>query len=1286
MLHQAVSGGYYGVAAAWQLDGPLDLAELRSAVADTLSAHEVLGARFSETVDGLVWSGGAARELEVVRDVDPGWTPSVRADVGPLCRAVLVEVDVKHHRLLLCAHRLVADRRSLELVGAEIAHRYSACIAGGGAAPPQGAREFVDVAREQQRLDVGPTSGTIASWRSLLDGAAAVDLPTFRPRPPGRSLAAAERRYVLGPPVAHLDALVVALGSDRRTVLTTAWTALLGRYTGVSDVVTGQKLELLDPADREVVGPLEDVVPFRAAWTPTTSFADLTEAVAAANRTTAALAVPFELLLEGLAPTRDTSRNPLVETAVGWRDAPATPTFDGLSTVAEPPACRSLVLSQWDVELDATMSPDGLDLLVRYATDLFDERDADRLVGHLATLLSSAAEDPQRPVAQLELLTADERNTVVRQRNDVASMVSDATLHELVAAQASATPDAVAVSTVDGDTTYAQLWARADHLSAHLRAKGVGPGDIVAVSVPRGADMVAAVLAVLQAGAAYLPVEAFLPPERATFMLSDSGCSLAVCADGTLDLVGGAGVPLFRLGVDDLDEPPPSELPSTSPGDLAYVLYTSGSTGMPKAVLLEHRNAVNLVTWVRDNFSAEERRRILAGTSLSWDLSITELFGSLCWGTTAVVVHDAFELVERGDALDVTFVNSSPSVVGLLVDRMVLPPSVRVVIMAGEALSGALVRRIYGRSTVDRVCNLYGPTEGTTYNTFTVVPRDIEGNPPLGRVIPNTSMYLLDDEGAPVPFGVVGEICIGGACVARGYLGRPEQTAEVFMPDPFDGRPGARLYRTGDYGRCTPDGDVFFAGRRDAQVKLHGLRIELGEIETRLLELPEVNAAAVLVGSDGESGDRLVAYVVPEPGAELVDGDLVSQLKDHLPRYMVPRTYVVLDAMPLNASGKIDRASLPPAERAAARTFEYSRRPRNAVEQIVASIVADVVPFNGPLTLDDDFFELGGDSLGALVLVSQLEEQLGVRLPLATLFEESTVGDLCAAVLRQDQLAGQALAGTVPLKDGTGPTLFLAPPLTGGVMVYRDLMPHLDMPNPVVGLQSPGLGDGAAPERTLEGLARRFVASVVELQPSGPLLLGGFSFGAVVADEMSRQLRDLGREVALVLMLDAHPFGGKPGWEQDLVPGPRGAWSRFRRKYANKVALRGHWWTLTNGSDRLNPSLRRAAGADAVRQINRLISAGYSYRLLEFPTALVDARKPSAAEVELPRRRVRDEVRRYPVVYEGASHTAFLRDPQAAVVGAAVDDAVAWALARSGDHAEFPPECWYNEGRPRTVN
>ena len=359
VLHQAVSGGYYGVAAAWQLDGPLDLAELRSAVADTLSAHEVLGARFSETVDGLVWSGGAARELEVVRDVDPGWTPSVRADVGPLCRAVLVEVDVKHHRLLLCAHRLVADRRSLELVGAEIAHRYSACIAGGGAAPPQGAREFVDVAREQQRLDVGPTSGTIASWRSLLDGAAAVDLPTFRPRPPGRSLAAAERRYVLGPPVAHLDALVVALGSDRRTVLTTAWTALLGRYTGVSDVVTGQKLELLDPADREVVGPLEDVVPVRAAWTPTTSFADLTEAVAAANRTTAALAVPFELLLEGLAPTRDTSRNPLVETAVGWRDAPATPTFDGLSTVAEPPACRSLVLSQWDVELDATMSPDG---------------------------------------------------------------------------------------------------------------------------------------------------------------------------------------------------------------------------------------------------------------------------------------------------------------------------------------------------------------------------------------------------------------------------------------------------------------------------------------------------------------------------------------------------------------------------------------------------------------------------------------------------------------------------------------------------------------------------------------------------------------------------------------------------------------------------------------------------------------------------------------------------------------------------------------------------------------
>ena len=357
VLHQAVSGGYYGVAAAWQLDGPLDLAELRSAVADTLSAHEVLGARFSETVDGLVWSGGAARELEVVRDVDPGWTPSVRADVGPLCRAVLVEVDVKHHRLLLCAHRLVADRRSLELVGAEIAHRYSACIAGGGAEPPQGAREFVDVAREQQSLDVGPTSGTIASWRSLLDGAAAVDLPTFRPRPPGRSLAAAERRYVLGPPVAHLDALVVALGSDRRTVLTTAWTALLGRYTGVSDVVTGQKLELLYPADREVVGPLEDVVPFRAAWTPTTSFADLTEAVAAGNAEIAARGIAIELV-PGILPITSFARVSEFAERCGAHVPPALARrFEGLD---DDPDTRNLVAAMVAAEQVDALRREGV--------------------------------------------------------------------------------------------------------------------------------------------------------------------------------------------------------------------------------------------------------------------------------------------------------------------------------------------------------------------------------------------------------------------------------------------------------------------------------------------------------------------------------------------------------------------------------------------------------------------------------------------------------------------------------------------------------------------------------------------------------------------------------------------------------------------------------------------------------------------------------------------------------------------------------------------------------------
>jgi thioesterase domain-containing protein len=272
-------------------------------------------------------------------------------------------------------------------------------------------------------------------------------------------------------------------------------------------------------------------------------------------------------------------------------------------------------------------------------------------------------------------------------------------------------------------------------------------------------------------------------------------------------------------------------------------------------------------------------------------------------------------------------------------------------------------------------------------------------------------------------------------------------------------------------------------------------------------------------------------------------------------------------------------------------------------------------------------------------------------------------------VLWDADLSGPALDCLVPLKDGTGPALFLAPPMTGGVLVYRRLVAHLGMDHPVYGLQSPGLGDGELPERTLAGMARRFVAMVQEVQPAGPLLVGGFSFGAAVADEMSRQLRDLGREVALVLMLDAHPFGGKPGWERDLAPGARGVYNRFRRNYASRLASRGRWWNLTRGSRRLNPAVQGESSADQVRQVNRLISAGYSYRRLEFPTALVDARKPGAEEVALPPRRVRAEVRRYPVVYEGASHAAFLQDPQAHVVAAAIDDAVAWALARSGDHA-----------------
>jgi len=598
-----------------------------------------------------------------------------------------------------------------------------------------------------------------------------------------------------------------------------------------------------------------------------------------------------------------------------------------------------------------------------------------------------------------------------------------ATLPGLFESQAARGAEAVALVWGRRRLTYGELDRRARELAGYLRAKGVGPETRVAVCLERSPAVVTAILAVLKAGGAYVPLDPAYPSERGASIVDDAAPAVVltrtglartlpataasvVCVDRDAAAIAGAGAPG----------------PGPSPGNLAYLIYTSGSTGRPKGVAIEHRNAVNLVLWATRAFAAGELAGILAGTSINFDLSVFELFVPLAVGGKVILADTALDLPRIPAASEVTFVNTVPSVCAELVRSSPLPESVRTLGLAGEPLRRELVKRIAARSRGARVVNLYAPSETTTYSTAAQIAGDGEDEPAIGRPIAGTSARVLDPKLRPVDSGATGELYLGGAGVARGYLNRPGRTAAAFLPDPFADGAGTRLYRTGDLVRQRPDGQLHFVGRADQQVKVHGFRIELGEVEAALDRHPAVRAAAVAARED-EAGDRyLAAYVVPEPPASPTVGELREFLAPILPAYMMPRAFVLLEALPLTASGKVDRRALPAPARVRPATAAFVA-PLGPVETAVAAIWAEVLGC-GPVGAHDNFFDLGGDSLTASRVLTRLRSVLGVELSPSAPFREPTLAGLAAAVAAARRARIVALAASeYPGEDETAASL-----------------------------------------------------------------------------------------------------------------------------------------------------------------------------------------------------------------------------------------------------------------------
>jgi amino acid adenylation domain-containing protein len=1027
----------YNLPQVWRLRGPLSVPALSLALGEVVRRHEALRTVFTTAESG--------EPLQVVQPAPEGPFPLEVVDVsgldeavaerllcaeaarpfdlaaGPLFRAVLVRLGAEDHRLLLSMHHIISDGWSMGVLARELSALYR------GTSLPPLPIQYPEFAVWQRRWLSGDVlERQLAWWRERLAGApAALDLPTDFPRPALASLRGGLEQAALG---GGLDAGLARVARRGHATLfmtvLAAFQVLLQRYTGQDDLLAASPVAGRDREELEgLVGFFVNLVPLRADLAGAPAF----DRFLAATRESALSAfahqdVPFERLVEELAPARDLSRAPLVQAMLLLQDEPSPPDLSGIETgfVRVHPGTAKL-----DLTLSVERTAGGLRAHVEYAADLFEAATARRLLGHFRTLLEGIVADPARPLPDLPLLGKEERaqiaawNDGMRRDHD-----SDGVLHELFEEQARRTPDALAVIAAGGvRLTYGELERRSDDLAGHLRHLGVGPEVPVGIFLRRSADLVVAMLAVLRSGGLYVPVDPAYPEERIAFLLEDSGCSVILSEEGLVERLppSPARTILLREGGGALSRV--SGRGGGLPNNLAYLIYTSGSTGRPKAVAIEHRSAVVLARWAREAFTPEELSGVIASTSISFDLSVFEIFVTLAWGGTIFMVDNALAVpgffATEASPVAPTLINTVPSAIAELLRTGGLPAAVRTVNLAGEALTRALSDRVYERPETGRLYNLYGPSEDTTYSTWALIGRSDERTPAIGRPVHDSRAYVLDPWLQPLPVGVPGELFLAGAGLARGYLGRPELTAERFIPDPFSSTPGGRMYRTGDRVRLRPDRELEYLGRLDYQVKIRGFRIELGEVEAVLARHPSVSQTAVLAGDAREN--RLVAWTaLCEPVSREA---LRGWLAERLPEYMVPGQWAFLDALPLTPNGKIDRKALarlaPPAEEAG--TVEA---PRNPVEEMLAGLFAEVL--GRPVGIRDEFFHLGGHSLLAVQLASRVRSAFGVDPGVRGVFERPTVAGLAERIADLSHAGRPALTPLVRIGRERGAPLSFA--------------------------------------------------------------------------------------------------------------------------------------------------------------------------------------------------------------------------------------------------------------------
>jgi len=1299
-LDRLAPGGFsYNVPVVLRLTGPLRIDVLARSLDAIAGRHEALRTRFVE-IDGepaqvIAPASAVARTLEVDHlaagsDATLGlhaWAvreaqhPFALAE-GPVFRAKLLALGPDHHALGLTLHHIVCDAWSIGILLRELQELYRAGLAGTEPALAPLGVQAVDIAIHQRdRRNDEVMAGQLAYWTAQLAGAPdRLELPTDRARPTVQTTRGAMVHHRLAPALA---AAVRELGKRHGVTLfmtlLAGYYALLQRYSRQSDLVVGSPIsERTHQELEDVIGFMLNTVALRVQIAGDASFETLLASVRdACLRAQACRDVPFDRVVDAVRPARDVSYTPVFQVMFVLHNAPTTLELPGL---AVDPVYVDAGLAKFDLTLFAEDTGEALWTHWEYNADLFDAATIERMAGHYGALLEAAVARPQARLGALPLLTEPERRMIVEDWNRTqAPAPRQATVVELFEDQVRRTPDAIAVIEApaarhaDGELriSYRELDARAEHWAEVLRARGCGPRTRVALSLSRGPAFPVMVLAVLKTGAAYVPLDPAYPAERLAFMLEDCEARVLVTETALAAELPASAAEVLRIDAPVPPVPAPANRVGRAPtsDDVAYVIYTSGSTGRPKGVVMPHGPIVNLIAWqcARSPVPA----RTLQFASPSFDVSFQELFATWANGGCLVMAseearRDPVELLrvcreQRIERLFLPFV-ALHQLAETASGRDLSGLALREVVTAGEQLRiTPAMTWLFTQLPSCRLYNQYGPTEThvATELALTGAPASWDPLPSIGRPIANTRVYLLDDGRKPTPIGVPGELCIGGAAVARGYWNRPDLTAERFVDDPFE--PGGRLYRTGDLASWRSDGTIAFHGRIDGQVKLRGFRVELGEIEAQLLEIADLAAATVALRTD--TGDpRLVAYVVPRAGAVLELDAIQARLAAVLPRYMVPSAIVVLDRIPTSPNGKVDHRKLPAPSARRDDLGGHYVAPRGDVEHAIAQIWAEALGVDR-VGANDNFFDLGGSSLLLVPVRSRIEAVFGRPVPMVVLAESPGLGELARRLGPSAAPATLASSCLVRLQRGGAATpMFFVHGGGGQALVYRELARAIDPDRTMYGFAARGLDRGEPLHTSVEDMASHYLDLAREVHPDGPYLLVGASLGGMIAYEMARRLTASGHAVPLCVMLDT------PG--PGVVPEPIAdaadmlAFHLEGRGRISAAALRGH--SLDDQLRLINDAARAAGGAPPfsdLAQGRRLVAlwqnnsrAASRYTAPPWPAGQVEFFSAAEYDPQLPHHLERAWTDRCTlhVATAPGNHWTMVAPPHAAALGARI--------------------------------